>query len=154
MFEGILNTLMLRKSRAEKAWNRFKENIESEITEEFLVLLLKCMRLIFLVNRDFRKNIEGFNGKYLFNTLEGSMTVSVVFKNGKMKIKDKPIDDPNVTLSFRNARSLWGYAFSEKPDILNSLLKQDVVIDGNLNYLFKFFYMSRHLQLFFTGALP
>ena len=84
MFESLINTLMLRRSRAEKAWNKFTNHVEGEITEEFLVLLLNCMRLIFMLNKDFRKNIENFNGRYMFNTLDGTMTVSVVFKNGKM----------------------------------------------------------------------
>ncbi len=34
--------------------------------------------------------------------------------------------------------------------ILDSLLKQDVIITGNLNYLFKFAYMAKHLQRMFT----
>jgi hypothetical protein len=48
---------------------------------------------------------------------------------------------------------LMGFLLSPKPDILGSMLRQDISIDGNLNYLYKFAYMAKHLQLKVTGKL-
>jgi len=114
------------------------------------------MKLVFFLDKDYRENIKNFKGKYLFRTAKDidpslkQITVHAIFNNGKMKVDDKPINNADVTLTFKNAEALRGYVLSRKPDILNSLLKQDVIITGNLNYLFKFAYMAKHLQMMFT----
>ena len=43
------------------------ESFDSEVTEEFLELLFNAMRISYIFNEDFRKNIEGFEGRYLFS---------------------------------------------------------------------------------------
>ncbi len=63
----------------------------------------------------------------------------------------KAIDNTNVTVTFRNDKALMNYILSPKPDILGSILRQDVTIDGNFNYLYKFAYMAKRLQLMATG---
>ena len=45
------------------------------------------------------------------------------------------------------------YIFSPKPDILGSMLRQDVMLNGNLNYLYKFAFMAQHLRLMATGEI-
>jgi hypothetical protein len=45
------------------------------------------------------------------------------------------------------------YIFSPKPDILGSMLRQDVTLNGNMNYLFKFAFMAQRLRLMATGEL-
>jgi hypothetical protein len=68
-----------------------------------------------------------------------------------MTVKDSVVDDPHVTINFRNPKALREYILSSKPDILGALLRQDVVPDGNLNYLYKFAFMAKRLQLMATG---
>ena len=153
MLNAILNFFMLRSLRIRSVRKRFLNSIASEVTEEFLELLLRFMGLVLLVNRDFRKNIEGFNGRYLFRSADGGITVAAVFRNGRLKVREEEIDDTDITVTFRNARALVDYLLSPKPDIIGSLLKQDVVLDGNLNYLYKFAYMANHLRLLATGGV-
>jgi hypothetical protein len=129
------------------------ESFDSEVTEEFLELLLNAMRIFYIFNEDFRKNIEGFKGRYLFKSRDGKITVAAVFENGRMKVKEKKISDTDITVSFRSAKALREFIFSPKPDILGSILRQDVVVDGNFNYMYKFAYMAKHLQLMVTGQL-
>lgn len=129
------------------------ESFDSEITEEFLELLLNAMRISYFFNRDFRKNIEGFGGRYLFKSRDGKITVAAVFEDGRMKVMEKEIGDTDITISFRSAKALRDFIFSPKPDILGSILRQDVVVDGNFNYMYKFAYMAKHLQLMVTGQL-
>ena len=129
------------------------ESFDSEITEEFLELLLNAMRISYFFNRDFRKNIEGFEGRYLFKSRDGKITVAAVFKDGRMKVMEKEIGDTDITISFRSAKALRDFIFSPKPDILGSILRQDVVVDGNFNYMYKFAYMAKHLQMMVTGQL-
>lgn len=127
------------------------ESFDSEVTEEFLELLLNAMRISYVFNKDFRKNIEGFEGRYLFKSRDGNITVAAIFKNGKLNVKEKEIGNTDMTVGFRNAKALRDFIFSPKPDILGSILRQDVVVDGNFNYMFKFAYMAKHLQLMVTG---
>ena len=70
-----------------------------------------------------------------------------------MKVLEKIIDNTNVTVTFKDARALMNYILSPKPDILGAILRQEVVFEGNLNYLYKFAYMSRRLQLMATGNI-
>ncbi len=151
MFEKIQNWLLLRPLRAKRLRKRFLQCLESEAAEEFLEMLLKFMSLAFFLNRDFRRNIKGFNGRYLFKSRDNSITVAVTFKDNRMKVCEKELKDTNVTVVFRNGRALMGYLLSPKPDILGSLLRQDVTFNGNLNYVYKFAYMAKRLQLIATG---
>lgn len=129
------------------------ESFDSEVTEEFLELLLNSMRIFYIFSSDFRKNIEGFEGRYLFKSRDGKITVAAIFENGRMNVKEKEIGDTDITVSFISSKALRDFIFSPKPDILGSILRQDVVVDGNLNYMYKFAYMAKHLQLLLTGQL-
>lgn len=151
MLENISNFILLRSLRANRVRKKFLNSVESEFAEEFLELLLKLMSLFFFLNKDFRKNIKHFNGRYLFKSRHDRITVAAIFKNNKLKVSEKKTDNASVTVTFRNPKALMNYLLTPKPDILGSMLRQDVVIDGNLNYLFKFAYMAKHLQLMVTG---
>ena len=123
------------------------KNFESKLAEGGLEFLLNAMRFAFLHNDDYMKNIKNFHGRYLFKGKDNSFLVATVFNNGKMEIDDKEIDNPSITVYFRDPAILWNFILSPKPDILNAILKQDVTLDGNLNYLYKFAYMANHLRL-------
>ncbi len=126
----------------------------SQAAEGFLLLLLKLMDLVFMLNIwNFRENIKGFNGRYLFRSKDDSIVASASFKSGNMKVYDKIIDKPDITITFRDDKALMNYLLSPKPDILGSILRQDVTVNGNLNYLYKFAYMAKRLQLLATGQI-
>jgi hypothetical protein len=148
-----MNILFFRNLRAKRAINKLLESITSEVTEEFLELLLKGMSLIALVDGRFRRNIENFNARYLFKSRDNRITVGVVFRDNRMRVYEKNIDDTDVTLIFRNQKALRDFLLSPKPDILGGLLRQDVTFDGNLNYLYKFAYMANHLKLMASGEI-
>lgn len=150
--DKFLNALLLRNYRAERLMKKWLSSMESELAEEFLENLLKLMGLVFLINlKGYRRNIEGFRGKYLFRSRDDKITVSAVFENSRMEVSEKKIDDPDVTISFKNGRALMNYLLSPKPDILGSILRQDVSPEGNFNYLYKFAYMAKRLQLMAAG---
>lgn len=151
MITFILNLLFLRHLRFIKAKKRFLDNLGSDVAEEFLQLLLNLMSLMAFLNKDFRRNIRDFNARYLFRSKDSVITVSAIFKKNKMKVYKKVIDNTNVTVIFKDSKALMKFLLSPKPDILNSILKQEVTFDGNLNYLYKFIYMSRRLQALVTG---
>jgi hypothetical protein len=147
MLEKIWHFMLFRFMRTRKAVEKIADLLGPHFTEDMLLLLLDGMSLMFLVSRRYRKNIEGFEGKYVFRSVDGSFAVSAMFKNGKMKVKRGAIDGPNITVNFKNPHALLNFLFSPKPDVLGAMLSQDVVLDGNLNYLYKFAYMANHVRL-------
>lgn len=131
----------------EKLWTDFGNCFDSELAEEFLQSLLTLMQIVFVVNHQYRGNIEDFNGRYQFCSEDGEVTVGVIFSNKRMKVVEGIIDKPHITVTFRNGRTLLNFIISPRQDILGSMLKHDVRTEGNLNYLYKFGFMAKQLQL-------
>lgn len=135
------------------AMNKFSDCLLSEFAEDFLQLLLGLMSIGFLVDRDFRKNIEGFNGRYQFKSKDGHINVAALFADNRLEVREDDISNPDITIYFKDGKALMSYLLTPKPDILGSILHQEVSLDGNLNYLYKFAFMAKRLQLMAAGAL-
>lgn len=121
-----------------------------EATDKFLELLLNCMDAAFSFSRLFKTgyhdNIEGFNATYVFRSADGRVGATAVFADGDMKVKSKAVEDGwTARVTFTSVRALKDFLFSKNQDILNSLLKNEVTAEGNLNYIYKFGYMARNL---------
>lgn len=137
----------IQNALTDKLFARLQDCFESEAAEEFLEVLLNLMRVIFLINPEYRANIKGFTGRYQFRSLDGEVTMAALFTNGKMEIRENMIVNPHITVTFRNGRALLDFLISPRQDILGSMLRNDVKTEGNLNYLYKFGYMAKKLQL-------
>jgi hypothetical protein len=119
--------------------------IEGVATDTFIELLLKGMDLAFALSRGYRENITGFKANYLFRTRDGLVNASVLFANDDMKVLDGAIADWDVCVDFKNAEALRKFMFSKEQDILNSILANEVEVQGNLNLIYKFGFMARDL---------
>jgi len=64
-----------------------------------------------------------------------------------MEIIDKVIDDFNIKIIFRDDKTLLNFLVSQEQDILESILCHDLETEGNLNYLFRFGFLVKRLQL-------
>lgn len=115
------------------------------VTDKFVELLLGGMDLAFCLSKGYRKNIRDFSGRYLFRTADGLVGASATFQDGNMKIHENAIDDWDVRVTFKDTASLKAFLFSRDQDILNSILNNDVEVDGNLNHIYKFGFMVRDL---------
>jgi hypothetical protein len=154
MFDTILNTVLFRNFRIQRTMRKWLECMESESAEEFLSLLLTLMSLAFLWNiKDFRRNIDGFKGTYLFKSNDKGIAIAVFFQNGAMRMEKGSVKTADIVVNFKNGKALMEYILSPKPDILGSMLRQDISLTGNLNYLYKFAFMAKRLQLMATGVL-
>jgi hypothetical protein len=145
---------IFRKWWRRRVERQFKECLESEAAEEFLELLLKLMSLAFKIDKDFRQNIKGFNGRYQFRSVDNSVTVAALFTGKGLKVKERLIPDADVTVIFKDGKSLLNYLLATDRDILRLVLNNEVVLKGNVNYVLKFGYMANHLQLALAGRLP
>ncbi len=131
----------------QQLWKSLEDCIKTKVAEDFLQTLLTVMACIFAFDMDYRKNIKNFEGRYQFNDVEGDLTVAAVFKDGYMRVYDKTIPDPHITVTFRNGGALLNFLFSPEQDILGAMLRHDVQTNGNLNYLYRFGFLAKQLQL-------
>lgn len=145
--EDMLEEFANASHNAKAAMEKLLKGLEDEFTDDILTLLLTGMSLMCALSSSYRKNIENFSGRYLFWSKDNAFSVAAIFHNGSMSIADGPVDSPDITIIFKNPEALRNFIFSPKPDILNAILRQDVSVDGNLNYLYKFAYMANHLKL-------
>ncbi len=135
------------------AMKKFVECLESEFAEEFLEILLWVMKIAFIADHDYKRNIVDFNARYLFRSVDGSITVAAVFGDDHMEVREEDLADPDITVIFKDSKALMNYLLTPKPDVLGSMLRQEVTLDGNLNYIYKFAFMAKRLQLMATGAI-
>jgi hypothetical protein len=138
---------VIGQKATEKLWENFRNCFDSELAEEFLQSLLTLMQIVFVVNHDYRSNINKFNGRYQFCSEDGEVTIGVLFGNNRMTVVESMINNPHITVTFRDGRTLLNFIISPRQDILGSMLKHDVRTEGNLNYLYKFGFMAKQLQL-------
>jgi hypothetical protein len=55
------------------------------------------------------------------------------------------IDDWDVRITFKDAPALNAFLFSKDQDIINSILANEVSVDGNLNHVYRFGFLARDL---------
>jgi len=141
---GVAKSLRLPRTKVESLENRW--------TAWFLKLFLWFFGLSFRLFPELRKNIEDFEAQYVFKTRDGGVEESAIFKKdgnrGPVMVrKDKPVDNPNVTVVFKDADVLKRYLYSlAGQDILQLILNDDVQLDGNWNYVCKLLFMIRQLH--------
>lgn len=132
---------------------RFQACLQGGAADTFLETLLRLMSLVLTFDHGFRRNIEGFKGRYLFKGKDDSFTAGAVFENNRLTVASGAVANPNITILFKDGRALMDFLLTPKPDILGSMLRQEVSLNGNLNYLYKLAYMARRLQLMATGQV-
>lgn len=153
IFQKLINRLLFRKTRANRCFNQLISCIQGDAADKFLTILLKLMSLVLCINPEFRLNIKDFDAKYVFNDKSDKLYVVAEFSKNRLKVKQKQVENPELTLTFNNGKSLFKLLLSETPDVLDALLNQEVDFSGNINYLNKFAYMAMHLKLMATGKV-
>lgn len=122
------------------------ESLLKAMERAFEVSKLPFVLLVFPRLKGFDHNLTGFEGGYLFRTKDGLVQASAVFADGQMDVRSGEITDWDVKVEFQDVQAFWKFLFAGGNDILDSILKNDVEVHGNLNYLYKFGYMARDLQ--------
>jgi len=121
-----------------------KESL-GELTDECLELLLEGMEWTFILSRGYRRNLEGFKGAYVLRTGDNLVITSITFGGGKMTVHEEAIPDWDIRVTIKDVQAFWKFVFSRDHDILNLVLANEVEIDGNLNYIYKFGFLARDL---------
>ena len=129
-------------------WTReLRAEIEGRLTDKFLEALLFGMELAFLLLNTYRRNIRNFSAGYVFRTSDGRVAATARFAGGHMHVLSEAILPANAMVMFATPAALRNFLFSQGQDILESMLANEVDVDGNLNYVYKFGFLARDLTL-------
>ncbi len=134
-----LRGIVRRKLRA------FEAKVGDVLTDKGVELLLLGMELAFIFWDSYRKNLDGFRAQYVLRTADGGVAASAVFEPGRMWVKTVALPSPTVTVTFKDATAFRRFLSSKDHDIVQSLLANEVEVDGNLNQVYKLGYMARVL---------
>jgi len=135
------------------------ERIEADIAEEFFKALLNLMRFSFIIDKEYRSYIKDFSGIIEIRSKDGKVRVLAKFKDNNMKVRELEPNEvseaPNVIVAFKDHIALMNFLLPKggRRDILRSLLNNEVILNGNLNYIYLFGFLATHLQLELTKTL-
>lgn len=131
--------------RANQRLQQLRDELQGKATDRFLEALLGGMDAAFALSESYRKNIEGYEGRLLFRTADNVVAAAAIFTGGDMRVSREPIDDWDVRITFKDAAALNAFLFSKDQDIINSILANEVSVDGNLNHVYRFGFLARDL---------
>jgi pyruvate formate-lyase/glycerol dehydratase family glycyl radical enzyme len=109
---------------------------------------LNLLAMIFDTRRKMRREIYNektgftFNAKYQFTTKDDAVNVNVIFKDGKMTVADGRIEDPNITIYYKDKETLANLYNKSAEESLDYLLTNEMGYTGNMSYLTKFSYLT------------
>jgi hypothetical protein len=112
---------------------------------------LEFFSLAYSSNYELRRHIKGIKARYLFLFGDSERQISLEIKNSGMRVFPGNTDKPDISIKFRDSEALRNLLSADKTDVLKVILKQDIVAEGNLIYLFKFIYLLNHLQFKLMG---
>jgi len=113
---------------------------------------LQLLSLLFKVSKSLRKEIYNketgfiFNARYQFKTRDDRVHIYVVFENGKMKTGKGIIQDPDITVFYKDKETLAKIYNKSPEESLDYLLTNEMSYTGNMAYLTKFSYISTVLS--------
>ncbi len=107
-------------------------------------LVLRMMALQFNLRPSLRKYLKGVDGWINFSvgflTESGTVEQAIVFKNGRVRVMAAIPGDVDVVLKFVDEGALKEMARSTPNEILNLILKNRMILEGNLSCLQLFNY--------------
>ena len=140
LFPGFIEPLLLRMFS-----KKLKKELLGELTDECLELLLRGMELSFCLSKGYRSNLNEFRGTYVLRTRNELVVNSITFDQNRMTVHENAIDHWDIRVTFKDVQTFWKFVFSRDHDILNLILANEVEMDGNLNYIYKFGFLARDL---------
>ena len=151
-------TTVYRKVRLGSCLNKLISQLETDLMDDFLILLLNAMRLVLAINPDYHRNIEDaddvFNATYVFKSSEGKLAITAQFepvrilfiKRQRLRVLRGASESFDVEVTFENGKALWEFLLSKDPDVFEFIFNNKLQTRGNLNYLMKFGYMANQLK--------
>ena len=145
------------------AKRRFLERLKEEAAEEFLEGLLQLLKISSHVDGYLRRSMKDFNGRIEFKSKNNEIRVLADFKNGCLDERELDPEEElrppaHASIVFKDAAAVKNFLLPKgglkgRRDVLRSLLKNEVNLEGNFNYIYRFGFLATHLQLQLLKAL-
>lgn len=126
----------------------FIKKIKVDVSVYLFLISLKLLGLLFRISGTLRKEINNpetgfvFNARYQFKTRDDTVNVYVVFTGGKMRSGFGTIDNPDVTIFYKDKETLAKIYGKSPEESLDYLLTNEMSYTGNISYLTKFSYLG------------
>jgi len=143
--------------------SRFVDRLKNETAEEFLKGLLQVLKISCHVDGYLRRSIRDFEGRIEFRSKDNRIRVLADFSKGRLNKRELDADEvlqppPNAGIVFKDAEAVKNFLLPKgglkgRRDVLRSLLKNEVKLEGNFNYIYRFGFLASHLQLQLLKAL-
>lgn len=139
-----------------RAWlsRTYRSHLREEAADSLLEYALRALTVIIEKNPRLRRNATDIDAVYHFSIERARRDISLHLDRRGARVRRGTPDNPDVSIGFRDTASVVSFLLAPKPDILRSLLNQDIAVDGNVNYLFKFAYLANKLKGILKDAAP
>jgi hypothetical protein len=130
-----------------------RDSSNVEVLETGLLeLLLGAMAASFVASPHYRRHLQGFDALYVlgledgaavtvhFGSRDGHGTPNMIWERGVVG------SDHDATITFKDERTLVLFLLAPDGNVLEPILNNDIDLQGNLNYVFKFCFMVRDLE--------
>jgi hypothetical protein len=142
---------------------RFMDRLKEEAAEEFLECLLQLLKISCHLDGYLRRSIRDFHGRIEFKSKNNQIRVLADFNKGRLEEREldpeEELQPPaNASVVFKDADAVKNFLLPKgglqgRRDVLRSLLKNEVKLEGNYNYIYRFGFLATHLQLQFLKVL-
>ncbi|MCL6583427.1 MAG: hypothetical protein K6U11_07275 [bacterium] len=130
-----------------RAKRKFQQCVAGESAETFPQVLFHLIDLLFKMNPDFRKSIQGFTGSYQFKSEDRRVAFLATFDHDRLTIEETISAEADITITFKDSRGIINTLISPRKDILKTLRENEVALQGNPNYFYKLGFLTDHIQL-------
>ena len=121
-----------------KQWS-LREGLKGSLLNPTAGILLRLMAVQFRLRPSLRKYLKGVDGwinfSIGFKTHSPSVTQSITFRDGRIKVAGSIPDDADIVLTFRDEAAFVDMFTLPPNEALNLVLKNRVSLHGNPNYL-------------------
>ncbi len=115
------------------------------VLQNIMYLIFKAMSLKFTFNKQFKSLIKNeydtFNKTIAIQTRDKSVKLYMVFKDGKLKVKQGIPEKADLTIIYKSPEIIKEFATLSPEEMLNYLLTNKLTFKGNLSYLSRFAYL-------------
>jgi hypothetical protein len=145
------------------ARKKFANQVKEEVTEEFLKILLQFLRFCSYLDEYLWQSIGTSKWKIELRSEDKDIRVLAEFENGHVKPRELEPDEPlippaNASVVFKNPEAVKNFllppgGLTGRRDVLRSYLNNEIRLEGNLNYIYRFGFLATHVQLPFLPLL-
>jgi hypothetical protein len=147
-FEHVVNALTpdwMRKRTLETLTAKLKAELLGEATDKLLEILLAAMSVAGYLLPSFRRQLSHGDARLVFRCATGSVAAAAIIKGGTLTVESSPKGSGDCLVTFTTADAFRRFLFAKDHDVLNSMLNNEVAVEGNVNLVYRFGFLANEL---------